>query len=67
MLNDLKFVFRRLLRNPGFTAVAVLTPTFGTGLGASRIATAAATAAATDFVISTSSRVTKPCKQPPQP
>src|SRR4029434_7731044 len=25
-MNDLKFAFRQLLKNPGFTAVAVLTP-----------------------------------------
>jgi hypothetical protein len=24
-MNDLKFVFRQLMKNPGFTAVAVLT------------------------------------------
>src|SRR5688572_2213727 len=31
-MNDLKFAFRQLLKNPGFTAVAVLT--LGLGLGA---------------------------------
>src|SRR5216117_4144590 len=30
-MNDLKFVFRQLLKNPGFTAVAVLTLTLGIG------------------------------------
>ncbi len=28
-MNDLKFAIRQLLKNPGFTAVAVLTPTRG--------------------------------------
>jgi putative ABC transport system permease protein len=28
-MNDLKFAFRQLLRNPGFTAVAVLTLALG--------------------------------------
>ena len=28
-MNDLKFAFRQLLKNPGFTAVAVLTLTLG--------------------------------------
>src|SRR6058998_3408610 len=31
-MNDLKFAFRQLLKNPGFTAVAVLT--IGLGIGA---------------------------------
>ena len=63
-MNDLKFAFRQLLKNPGFTTEAVLALALGTGLVASR---SAAAAMATDFVISTSSRGTKPRKQPPQP
>jgi predicted permease len=31
MLNDLKFAFRQLVKNPGFTAVVVLTLAFGIG------------------------------------
>src|SRR5881628_3608548 len=30
-MNELKFAFRQLLKNPGFTAVAVLTLTLGIG------------------------------------
>ena len=30
-MNDLKFAFRQLLKNPGFTAVAVFTLTLGIG------------------------------------
>ncbi len=30
-MHDLRFTFRRLLKHPGFTAVAVLSPAFGIG------------------------------------
>jgi len=34
-MNDLKFAFRQLLKNPGFTAVAVLALTLGIGANTS--------------------------------
>ena len=37
-MNDLKFAFRQLLKNPGFTAVAVLTLALGLALTASTLA-----------------------------
>jgi len=33
-MNDLKFAFRQLLKNPGFSAVAVLTQPLGIGANA---------------------------------
>src|SRR6266480_4320820 len=39
-MNDLKFAFRQLLKNPGFTAVAVLTPAIGIGANSAIFAVA---------------------------
>src|SRR6266540_2354662 len=36
-MNDLKFAFRQLLKNPGFTAVAVLTLALGLALNATML------------------------------
>jgi predicted permease len=38
-MNDLKFAFRQLARNPGFTAVALLTLALGIGINASMFST----------------------------
>src|SRR5688572_17145769 len=38
-MNDLKFAFRQLLKNPAFTAVAVLTLSVGLALTASTLST----------------------------
>jgi hypothetical protein len=36
-MNDLKFAFRQLLRNPGFTAAEVLTLALGIGANISKL------------------------------
>ena len=41
-MNDLKFAFRQLLKNPGFTVVAVLTLALGIGTNAAVLKSASA-------------------------